>query len=160
MTTLIQSICPDLKNFQHQIVSAWYKTMIELLNFSHIVLIYFYCEPSVMFTLMYMFLCLRCLLFVFTILYTFCILLIILIFINILYYLLAASAPSIPVGFNDSDVDSDQDEPKEREVALMQTADSAFNEFFQKSESQEKSTEKLDVNVDDFDQIFIDSENM
>ena len=82
------------------------------------------------------------------------------IFINILYYLLAASAPSIPVGFNDSDVDSDQDEPKEREVALMQTADSAFNEFFQKSESQEKSTEKVDVNVDDFDQIFIDSENM
>ena len=71
----------------------------------------------------------------------------------------AASAPTIPLGLEDSDVDSDGDDT-EKEVILLRTDDPAFNAFFTKSEQSENDTERVEVNVDDFDQIFMDSENM
>ena len=40
----------------------------------------------------------------------------------------------------------------------MQTDDPSFNAFF--TVTTEVTSEKVDVNVDDFDQIFMDSENM
>jgi len=70
----------------------------------------------------------------------------------------AASAPTFPV-LHDSDSD-DEEQKSNKLVDVLKLDDENFRTFFKQGSLDEITAQKVDVNVDDFDHIFMESQDM